>query len=571
MKLTIEEQESAELYARLMREAAGVNAAFDTGGNSTASTQAPAQTLPALSPPPTPPPPSFPQTSGAFDPAFGLNDLIDVWNLMNPDTDLYDWQATELLRMSGYVTGKLSGPRVHFTEANPYLGSYVCANGSGKDKVLISTAVIGLPLLYRDVICVVTSSSNEQLKYQTENHIARGISALNARLGQPVYESIHYYHRCAARGGEIKLFATDEAGRAEGWHPMVKGGRLVIVVNEAKSITPEIFAALDRCHGYSHWLEISSPGPRRGMFYENFKRAVRYPSSYQANRYYSRKVDVSECPHISPEAQARVVEKHGEGSYIVQTSLRANFHEEEKDVVIPAGLVEACESVSPTDGALGIGLDCAAGGDETALVIRRGNTILDEFYFREADVEVAYDRLDARLDSYRFADYSFDIDDGGIGSGFSAALMKRGWRITQRHSQSAAYDKSLYTNLGAEMWWHVRDLFEARLITRPADETLFTQLITRQNDVSEGLGKRKLASKKRIKELGGASPDRADAFVLAFWSFRPKIKVQTTLPTPAVDKLYGPKELITLLRRNPNFFNPNPTPAQTGRPTNLIL
>jgi len=112
---------------------------------------------------------------------------------------------------------------------------------------------------------------------------------------------------------------------------------------------------------------------------------------------------------------------------------------------------------------------------------------------------------------------------------------------------------------------------EARLITRPADETLFTQLITRQNDVSEGLGKRKLASKKRIKELGGASPDRADAFVLAFWSFRPKIKVQTTLPTPEVDKLYGPKELITLLRRNPNFFNPNPAPAQTGRPTNLIL
>lgn len=565
---TIEEIESAELYTRLMREAAGANSAFPlVGGSGIASTQAP---NPATPTPPTPPPPPAPTGNSTFDPAFGLNDLVDVWYLMYPDVELYPWQAEELLRISGYVTGKLSGPRVHFTEADPYLGAYVCANGSGKDKVIITTTVIGLPLLYRDVISVVTSSSNEQLKYQTENHISRGISALNARLGQPVYESIHYYHRCPARGGEIKLFATDEAGRAEGWHPMVAGGRLVIVVNEAKSITPEIFAALDRCHGYSHWLEVSSPGPRRGMFYENFKRANRHPASYISNRYYARKVDVSQCPHISQQAQARVVEKHGENSYIVQTSLRANFHEEEKDVVIPAGLVEACEEVPNQDGLIGIGLDCAAGGDETALVVRRGNYVLDEYYFREPDLERAYILIDSRLSSYRFEEYTFNIDDGGIGAAFTAGLEKLGWRLIQRHSQSAAYDKSLYSNLGAEMWWHCRDLFQFKQIPRPKDETLFTQLITRQDDVSEGLGKRKLASKKRIKELGGASPDRADAFVLAYFSYRPKLREKVELVQPVTDKLYSSQELINLFRRNP-FLSQTPPTKPTGRPTELIL
>lgn len=559
--LTPDEIESRELFAKIMVEqAAFANRAISK------PTSRPPEASPSLSPGPTPPAPS-----NGFDPAYGLNDLVDVWNLMFPEMDLYNWQAEELLRMSGYITGRLNGPRVHFTEQDPYLSTYVCANGSGKDKILISTAAIGLPLLYRDVIVVITSSSNEQLKFQTENHITRGIAALNARLSQPVYESIHYYHRCAARGGEIKLFATDEAGRAEGWHPMSKGGRLVIIVNEAKSITPEIFSALDRCHGYSHWLEISSPGPRRGMFYENFKRAIKHPASYESNRYYARKVDVSACPHVSIQAQARVVEKHKENSFIVQTSLRANFFEEEKDVVIPAGLVDDCESVEPQGDTIGIGLDCAAGGDETCLAIRRGNRLIDQLYFREPDIERACALIDRRLDPFRFLEYAFNLDDGGVGAGFRAVLARYGWSVIPRHNQSSAYKKDEFSNLGAEMWWHVRDLFQARKIPKPADETLYTQLITRQNDVSEGLGKKKLASKKRIKELGGASPDRADAYVLAYYSYNPSIIEKTDLQKPEDFTVYTPDALVRHLRRHPNLFSPEPKQETIGRPTSLIL
>ena len=557
---TIEEIEAEELYARVMAD----RSKLPQGPLSEEIRPSGA----AFQQNPSPAGPNQPQP---FDPAFGLNDLIDVWYLMFPDTKLYPWQAEELLRISGYVTGKIDGPRVHFSENNPYLSSYVCANGSGKDRILIATAAIGLPLLYRDVIVVITSSSNEQLKFQTENHIARGIAALNGRLGQPVYESIHYYHRCPARGGEIKLFATDEAGRAEGWHPMATGGRLVIIVNEAKSITPEIFSALDRCHGYSHWLEISSPGPRRGMFYQNFKRAIKYPEAFSQNRFFSRRVTVDECPHISKEAQARVVEKHKENSYIVQTSLRANFFEEERDVVIPAGLVDDCESVPPTDGEIGIGLDCAAGGDETALYVRRGNHLIDEYTFREPDLEKAYDLVDRRLDAHRFSSYTFNLDDGGIGRGFRSGLELRGWRVIPRHNQSAAYDKEHFANLGAEMYWHVRDLFQARLIPKPKDETLYTQLITRQNDVSEGLGKNKLHSKKRIRENGGASPDRADGFVLCFFSYKPKIGGRVELTRPESEKIYSTAELAQLLRRNPNIFATNQNQQQTGRPTCLVL
>ena len=556
--LTIEELESRQIFAKI--QAANAKARESSLQPAAAGAIAP------LNPPPNSPAPA-PPGLGGFDPAFGLQDLVDVWYLMHPDVELYPWQREELLRLSGHLSGSINDPRFNFTAAEPCMIAHPCANGSGKDMALITTAAIGLPLLYRDVLVVITSASNEQLKHQTENHICRGIEALNGRLGQPIYESIHYYHRCPSRGGEIKLFATDEAGRAEGWHPMTQIGRLVIIVNEAKSITPEIFTALDRCHGFTHWMEISSPGPRRGMFYDNVKKAVKHPLPLVPGKYYSRKVDVRECPHISPQAIARLVDKWGEDSYIVQTSLRANFHEEEKDVVIPAGLLEACSDVVPDqEGTIGIGLDCAAGGDETALVVRRGARVLDKFYFHEKNTEKAYDLINHRLDPYRFEDYVFNLDDGGIGSGFAAALLKRGWNVIRRHSQSAAYDKQHFANLGAEMWWHVRDLFQARLLARPDDDILYTQLVTRRDNMAEGLGKHKLDSKKRIKEIGGSSPDRADAFVLAFFSFKPKLLVRQDVPKPETPQTYTVDEIHRLLRRNPNFGQPDLTPKHIGSP-----
>ena len=48
------------------------------------------------------------------------------------------------------------------------------------------------------------------------------------------------------QGGFFNAFTTDEPGRAEG-HPAAPEGPLLIIADEAKSIPPEIFDAIDRC------------------------------------------------------------------------------------------------------------------------------------------------------------------------------------------------------------------------------------------------------------------------------------------------------------------------------------
>ncbi len=511
-----------------------------------------------------------------FDPIFGLRHLVDVWYFIYPDIPLYPWQKEELYRLSGYVNGNPNGPRKHYSPDDPYFASYVCANGSGKDKVIISTLAIGLPLLYKGVYVVVTSASHKQLESQTEIHVTTAIKKLNEKFraagaNVDLFDSVRFHHRCPSRGAEVILFATDEAGKAEGWHPTEYPGQLVLIVNEAKSIDPEILDAFDRCWGYSHWVEISSPSGRSGQFYRNFKSSIKYPAPAERFKYFGRRVSYHECPHITEDYANFVKNKKGEASHIYQTGFLANFWEEEEGVVIPAGIVDDCEDVLKQEGPIGIGLDCAAGGDEMVLIVRRGNYILDIFPFVEKDTGIATDRVDLRLDAYRNEDYTFNIDDGGIGRAYSDNLTKLGWRVIKRHNQSAAYQPKEFANLGAEMYWHVRDLFQARKIVKPADDTLYTQLITRRLETSEGLGKKKLQSKKRIRENGGTSPDRADAFVLAFFSFRPKLaQTPTPFKDPYEDLSSLPamsyKDLAKWLRRNPNF-DLKPKPAVTGRYT----
>jgi len=573
--ITLEELESRRLLATIRQESVNdnVNSADATNVNDNVTQlqltenpnplQSPAQLT--QEPRPLALLPTRPADRG---PAFGLDNLVELWYCIAPDMPLYDWQAEELYRMSGYISGRPVGPKVDFTAAVPFLGNYPCANGSGKDEVFIATVAIGNILFNHDANTVATSASHEQLKFQTETRIKRAIANLNKRFGLTIFDSVEFHHRCPARGGEIKLFATDEAGRAEGWHPLVPGGKFVIIINEAKTINADLFSALDRCHGYTSWLEISSPGAPFGLFYENFRRAVHYPDPPVLGRYYSRQISYKQCPHIPDSAFDRTVEKHGINSFIVQTSFLANFYANELDVIIPLSSVRNCADVKFVDGSIGIGLDAAAGGDETVLVVRRGNKPIDLLAFREKDTTLAADRIDNRLDPYRYLDYTFDADDGGVGRSFLDNLTAKGWRINRRHSQSAAYQKQEYSNLGAEFYGHCRDLFAKREIIPPTDETTLRQLTTRQGNIQEGLGRLKISSKKRIKEIGGASPDRGDAFVLAFYSYKPRPVTRPDQTPPTSEDSYTPAELSRLLR----YGNLQPrTSAPAGRPTCLTI
>lgn len=500
-----------------------------------------------------------------FEPFMGLDNLVDVWHLIYPHKRLYPWQYQELMRLSGYLDGTRNGPRVHWTPEAPFMSNYVCCNDAGKDMVIITTLAIGLPLLYRNVIVVITSSSWTQLKQQTQVHIERAIKALNERCGNRIFNSIDFFHSCPERGGEIHMFTTDEPGRAEGWHPRDIGGRLVMIKNEDKTIPEPIQIALERCHGFSHWVNISSPGPRRGKFYRTYLISEMYPKRPQPFRWWARKVDWTQCPHITPQYFEMKVAEHGVNSFFIKTSFLAEFSEQEEDVVVPQELILRAKELhfKPDILDIGIGNDAAAGGDETATWVRFGSVPTRKLFFRDTDTKRGAQRVheflvDLREHEKFGAHISFNLDDNGISRTYSDTLERLKWRLQRRVNQSSAYNKAKFINLGAEMAWHTRILFERGQIMAPNDADTELQLATRSYDATKHNGKISLLSKRELKSIGSRSPDRADAWNLCFFSFRPH-KFFDPLPEGTPDEhqtgLISIEELAERMARDPYYLD----------------
>ena len=434
--------------------------------------------------------------------------------LRNGQITLHKWQLDQSIELAESFK--------EATSLHPYRLALCAANGSGKDYFVIAPFVIWTALTQVRCLVLITSSSGTQLTAQTENYIAtlaREFNDYAIQLGlvQPGQKAFHVrqrYIRCNLSGAEVRMFATDEAGKAEGYHPLEPDAKMVIIVNEAKSVSEEIFEALTRCTGFSHWLNISTPGEPKGSFYDSF-----------INWSNTRHVTTYDCPHLPEEGRADDRRKYGEHSALYRSKHLALFTTLGGTCIISLDLVNSLLLNPPSNSCPlpeRIGIDIAAGGDENAVCRARGNKILQEENFHERDTTITADRLERILLSWNISKTHEHIyaDDGGVGHAVIDMLVRRGWNINRMLNQSAAVNKKGFGNRGAELWFFTKRLIEERLldITSISAKTR-TQLTTRQYKQSDTGGRIFLESKKEAKAHGRPSPDRADALVLTCCGF----------------------------------------------------
>lgn len=431
-------------------------------------------------------------------------------------TILYPWQV-EISEDLGRAKPDMMKP----------LKYCVCAcNGSGKDAFVIAPFAVWFSLTKIKSRCIITSSSGTQLTAQTETYIRNLCQKVNEFHGEEIFKIRQRYIRCQLSGSEIRLFATDEEGKAEGYHPMEPSTEMAIVISEAKSVKPMIFKALRRCTGYNYWLEVSTPGEPNGDFYKHF--------TLWANK---RHVTTFDCPRNLSDSE-REFDKIdlGEHSALYRSKHLALFTSEEGKCVIPVEVVNRCVELSKS-GVIKpshqhmedrVGIDLAAGGAENTVCITKGNRIRKKLYFREKDTTVTASRINAFLLDSNISKSSENIfaDDGGVGHAIIDMLSNMGWRIARQNNQSAASDKKRYTNKGAQNWYRAKRLVEENIwffdprandIDSYTNETngLYTQLSNRYYKQSETQGKIALESKGEAIANGRPSPDRADAFILS--------------------------------------------------------
>jgi hypothetical protein len=189
------------------------------------------------------------------------------------------------------------------------------------------------------------------------------------------------------------------------------------------------------------------------------------------------------------------------------------------------------------------GLDVADGGNcETVLVTRRGITVEHVYARTESGTT---DTANWALDLSKAARVrTLNYDATGVGAGISGTFKARaqmgtlgivtaginaGASPTDAKWPDGRTSKERFANLKAELWWIVRTRFEKTYemvelgITHPLDElisipdhvTLTRQLSNVRYDQTEA-GKTQIESKKLLQKRGVASPDYADALMLAF-------------------------------------------------------
>lgn len=334
-------------------------------------------------------------------------------------------------------------------------------------------------------------------------------------------------------GHEERWFATARTAtkpeNMQGFHE----DYMLFIVDEASGVADPIMEAiLGTLSGSENKLLLcGNPTRTSGTFYDSHhKDRVDYKTHKISSRD-SKRADKTNIKMLE--------RKYGKDSDVVRVRVDGEFPKSEPDVFIPLEFAEAAamrevypidedtdEPIIPETPEFHIGADIARfGNDETVIVPRIGNLVPEIHRYTKQDTMTTAGRIIRHAKDY-MAKYDkshcfIKIDDDGVGGGVTDAVRelvrveRLPFTVVDCHNGGKADDSDHYDNWGTEAWATVKELLQDGDVQIPNDEDLIGQLTTRKYSVTPK-GKIRLESKDDMKKRGLRSPDRADAFVLAF-------------------------------------------------------
>jgi hypothetical protein len=454
---------------------------------------------------------------------------------------LYDWQKQFMVDFA----------REEWSAARPFRGVVRAANGSGKDKYIIAACYTWFLQKFKDSVAIVTSSSAPQLDRQTNTYIKQLADAYNSVIGDTVWKINARHYEFLPNNATGELFVTDESGRAEGWHPKVTGGKLAIFTSESKSIPEEIFIALARCTGFTHRVDVSSPGIQAGHFYNVCQPGMStnrkdIESPLETDKWIQYHVTAYDCTHLSRSyiEDLKTLMPGGESGAAFKSCVLAEFGDTDGLTVVSyVHIWRACKDVQKMVGWLKDdyntgGLDLSAGGDETVLSVRNGNRLLKVIPFKFNNTTDTENFLVEKFKEHGLDNPKAQVfaDAGGLGKPIIDHLREKGWtNIRYVLNQAKAHDYRVYGNRGTEMWFNFAKFLELGELWLVEDVKLTNQLATRYYRILEGKT-HKLESKLQARAAGRPSPDRADSVVLAFSNYKSKLEYDESKITQAYEE-----------------------------------
>lgn len=430
---------------------------------------------------------------------------------------LYPWQTAVLRALSP------RGSRVAVRTCNE----------SGKTSTLVLALILWHMETFVGSLTVTTSGSYRQIKDQLFPHLQNW----GGRLGEG-WEFGDCWGRNRLTGSRLVSFSTDNPGKAEGWHepPRMPGeiaGRtnplsglcpdadwaemagaaskssLLLIMDEAKTPPASLYEAFERCHA-TRWVNLSSPGPSHGAFYDCFTK--------HAKRWQTFQVRAMDCPHLWDDPAKRA-EIEGQIASLrpelVQSMIYGEFMPAGAGQVFDMHAVAAAMAGNVPHVGAGqyrrAALDISAGGDEQVLALCDGNRAWIAWTGFERDDHRLVALVIQRLRRACVQPDDCLSDDGGLGKIVNNQFDREGYALRRFDFNGTPQDPALYENCRAEAYFKLADLVRLGRVSLPDDDVLREELAFCRYDVESS--PLKLVPKKKLPR----SPNRSDALAMLFW------------------------------------------------------
>ena len=422
---------------------------------------------------------------------------------------LYPWQDAALAPLE-----LASGPNAERTKI-----SVVTPNGAGKSERIVAASALYWVSVHPRGRVVITSKDNKQLLNQDIPAIEKHVSKFE---GWTIVRS-PYFKLTTPTGGTIHAFVTDEAGRAEGWHKEDDiDGPLLVIADEAKSISEDIFKAIYRCT-WNALMLVSSPGVKMGSFFE----------SHTKNRgdFHCVAAGLNDCPHIPADKVQDIIRTYGEDHPFTRSSVYGEFMDEDdlNRFVVPLSGLLRCLQNPPNyqPGERVAFCDFAAGGDENVIALRNGNKITVEATWRDKDKHASVGRFITHFRRLELQGEQIWCDASD--KEMADLLRDAGWIVNRQNFGAPARRDDIYISWGSEAWHEGAAQIEKCSVIIPDDETLKAQLTSRWRGIN-AKGKLCLEDKHSLRKRNIPSPDRADAVLGAMAMRQPQVIGAKTEP-----------------------------------------
>lgn len=333
----------------------------------------------------------------------------------------------------------------------------------------------------------------------------------------------------------------------QGYH----GSNVLIIVDEAPGIEGDIYDAIEgiRAGGQVTVLKLGNPTVPSGVFYDDFTRNRALTECITISAFDSpnlagvsleqllamseEELDYSPWPLLT---QRRWVKDRyrawGPGNPRWMSRVLGEFPTQSDYAVFSLEWIERARR-EPTDEELRraqgcvvqVGIDVAGpGDDETTGVARVNGIIIDRRAWADADPRgKVCDWLHGlRVGSYQLG--TIVVDVVGIGYNFALHLADQNFPVYGFNAGHASTDPEKYLNQKAEQYFRLREMYKQNYISQlpgALDEECEAQL-SGLNYKELPKGNIQIEPKDEARKRGVASPDRAEAEVLAFSKIIPR-------------------------------------------------